>query len=490
MPLLGIFGRKNKQKAPRAPKSSSSTRSTFSQDDQSESLEADYVLSPSASSIPSLSNEAHVYNHSNASHSSAISSKLKLAFRRKPPSSNGHSPMKELPLTPLSENDYRLPLQSTKSDTFLRPPPSRTLLFSGQDGGRRSLSSDRIRPTERLRNDVGGTSPNHGSNKSEPESTSKSGGSFFNWSRERTKSRPTSPDMTPQPSSAPPMPNAPDSFNLKSFRHIQTQSPNANTNHEETLQLPPARPRPRGDSVASDSSQRISVAAFREAQARRSATNLVVPSASSPIVRTGSPANLPQRDAVPPRPPRAPSRQDQAPSTTASHRAPHRHPIPSALMLSSSDDESEEEEEESDSDGGSPSRARINRDRTITRKMTKAKSEVGHGSSFKTHHRQTTSSRSEIGHDIPARLPPSSFSQSTNVVTAPAPPATSTAGTRSFSIYRRQRASYSTSELTPNAAAQRASVMAAANAKCMCCPSSIYVSTLMPIYPHLSASSS
>lgn len=82
------------------------------------------------------------------------------------------------------------------------------------------------------------------------------------------------------------------SFNLKSFRHIGSASPN-----QREVCLSPPIPRPRGTSMHSDSSQRISVAAFREAQARRSQTGSPVPSpidsslpsipsASSPVIKS------------------------------------------------------------------------------------------------------------------------------------------------------------------------------------------------------------
>ena len=56
-------------------------------------------------------------------------------------------------------------------------------------------------------------------------------------------------------------------------------------------------------------------------------------------------------------------------------------------------------------------------------------------------------------HETSHLPPPSSFQKTTDGFT----------GTRSISIYRRERASYSTSELNPNAAAQRANTLAQAN---------------------------
>ncbi len=218
--------------------------------------------------------------------------------------------------------------------------------------------------------------------------------------------------------------------------------------------------------MASDTSQRISVAAFREAQARRSSTNLnnQSPSPSIRPVTLADPSNS-TSDLRPPRPPRA-ARPAASPARNQRSQSTY-----SAAVSSGEDHPTSSEEEDSDSGDQSPSRSRsrLSRQRTITKQTyNRARSDLGHGSSGyalsdrPSHHQQSTSTRSEIGHGAPEPRvaspfrtgpPPSSFQKSSSA----------TVGTRSHSLYKRERGSYSTSELTPSAAAARASVAAAAN---------------------------
>ena len=108
----------------------------------------------------------------------------------------------------------------------------------------------------------------------------KSGRGLFSWARDRKKSRPPPPPPLPRSSEF-----KGDSFNLRAFRHVSgpdtAPSTPALDDDITPLDLPPARPRPRGDSVASDTSQRVSVAAFREMQARRSQAGSPSPQPSS-----------------------------------------------------------------------------------------------------------------------------------------------------------------------------------------------------------------
>ncbi|KAF7292246.1 hypothetical protein MIND_01252000 [Mycena indigotica] len=122
----------------------------------------------------------------------------------------------------------------------------------------------------------------------------KSGRKFAFWARGKDK------EVEPLP----PSPAKPSDFNLRAFRHVREEPAGKNqltaTNLTSLSQqieregqasglgsayehehLPPARPRPRGGSDASASSSRISVAAFREVQARRSA-------AGSPVLGESS----------------------------------------------------------------------------------------------------------------------------------------------------------------------------------------------------------
>ena len=297
------------------------------------------------------------------------------------------------------------------------------------------------------------------------QTSHKSGGGLFNW-RERRKSKASKPDLDTLV--LPPLSD--DSFSLKSFRHVlpepRPNSPQNRSPVQSASSSPLTAPsRPRGASMAStDSAQRISVAAFREAQARRSSSNL--PSGSpSPTIRPVSVANSSVSDIVPPRPPRPgrpPGSNSPAPryeGKTISSRQSRR---------SSSSDVTSSEDSESDDGSPSRSRSRLSRQRTITRRSYRASSDMGHGNSRAadfSHHQQTTSTRSELGHESKSKTlshatpspsrgpPPSSFQKSAEAVM----------GTRSFSIYRRQRASYSTSELNPSAAAQRASKVSEAN---------------------------
>ena len=87
--------------------------------------------------------------------------------------------------------------------------------------------------------------------------------------------RPSSPSTAASP------PSDIDSFNLKSFRHISSSPRTSSPNASSTSLVPPAIPRPRGLSTASDASPRISVGAFREAQ-RRSTAGSPVPSNRAP----------------------------------------------------------------------------------------------------------------------------------------------------------------------------------------------------------------
>ena len=253
-----------------------------------------------------------------------------------------------------------------------------------------------------------------------PSAPKKQGG-LFSWAhRERKKSKvaDTPPSLSVDVST--------ESFNLKSFRHVRPESPSPESISASPL-VPPVRPRPRGDSVASDSSQRISVAAFREMAARRSA-------APSP---TSSPILL-----------RPPSRTD---SLEHSHLRPsgssfQRAPVPSrgstlALQNDSSSSESEDSGDSESEDSGGSSTMRPKRQRTITQKSSRRTStELGHRSRSQVP--PPVSTRSALGHG--EEVSDSGQSQR--------PPGGG---------FFRSRASQSTSAVQPNAAARRASQLAA-----------------------------
>lgn len=455
MTLLGIFSRKGRSKA----SASGSSVSTISRDDDIEATDGGFVLSPPSASLPSSTNGSFNASSSNTSLTSTGSpNKLKVPFmRRRPPVLN----------SPLSASTYSISTSTTHdpstvksmrtSESSMSVYPTRPPVFpSFHSLDDTPPSSTRSLPVE-AHHQRPQPSPLQGVD-DDPTLKGRSGGGLFGWkNRERKKSKATKPDLD-----TPPPPPA-ESFHLMSFRHIQASSPTV-PNKRESLESPTApyvlqASRPRGDSVAStDSSQRISVAAFREAQARRSSTNLARGSPSpQPLPRPISMSNSINSDTPPPRPPRA-ARPPAGPSRDSNT---------SSFSTNDSSTSESSSAEESDSEEHSPSRSRsrLGRQRTITKRSYRASTDLGHGSSSRTtssHHQQTTSTRSELGHGSTSRTahasptrgpPPSSFQKSSNA----------SVGTRSFSLYRRQRASYSTSELTPNAAAKRASVVVAAN---------------------------
>ena len=451
MALLGLFKRQ-KQKS-----SSKASDSSYAQDDvEPDSPDAYYVLPPPAASTPSAVNGAdHAMSVDSLASTVSSSRKLKLPFRRKLSKAGNASPLARSSVNSPYDSSTIKSLAITSGDSLLKPP--RPIFPSFPDGSSSTLASSvRSLPAEVHRPQSLVTDSDQ-----DAKGSTKSSGMFSWATRERRKSRPSDPP--PQLAPFEPLPPLPtDSFNLKSFRHVQSELPPSSSRQSlshsppNTLNVPSQEARPRGGSMASDSSQRISVAAFREAQARRSSTNLSSLSARSPSPLLSSSTERIAADLPLPRPPRA-IRPTASPARDSKSSF-------SAVETSAIDTSSESspEEEESDSDECSPSRSRsraLGRQRTATKRSSRAQSDLGHGHSQQrlfSHHEQTTSSRSEHGHDSSGRGP---------ALRGPPPSAFQNArvGTRSFSVYRRQRASYSTSELSPNAAAKRASVLAEAN---------------------------
>lgn len=419
MPLLGgLFNRRN------ATESVASSR---------DSTDGDYVLPDKALPPP-----PPIYNLP----ASASSSKLKLPFRRKP------AVAQPPPHSVVSLNDAPSPpyISSVMSDSGhgLPPPPRKSSLFGVYNNSLHSVHSLPNESPSHIHPDTPNrpSSDVHTESRSPPSGPHKKSPGLFSWARERTKSKPLPPTSTISsvPSPSPPPVDDSSSFNLKSFRHVRADSPpEKSPQPSPDLLLPPPRPRPRGDSVASDSSQRISVAAFREAQAR-SRANSPVPSfrppstadtlrvdgngrkrASTVSVVSGIDRPQPNKNAAP-----APIRPDS-----------------SALDTSSDDSDSEDEDdEEVDSDGEPvPKPARK---RTITRRVvgTRARSDAGHS--------PVTTSVDPVSY---ARQDPPKPSNS-------APPPTHLSDQAPFT---RTRASVSTSALTPSGAARRASILSANN---------------------------
>lgn len=311
----------------------------------------------------------------------------------------------------------------------LRPPPSKSAIFAAYADPLGTLST-RSLPNEAPQSfsslDSGTPSPPSDSSLQPPEPppTKKS---FFSWG----KSISPTPVAKTKPKSTPPPPSPPVqdskmgstvdlSFNLKSFRHV---GPSSALDSQASLTIPTSSPspRPRGTSVGGDSSQRISVAAFREAQARR--TSMIGDSPNLEL-RSSSPFGTPP-----------------TPQEPGGRASPRLSPLKSSKSHDTRLDGTKNRSFESDSDADTSSEEdsdnESDNERTLTQRdrwkgKAKAKSELGHGvpRSDNTDRRLDNSSRS-----------PSSLGQ----------PVT------------RQRASMSTSAATPSAAAQRASILVNAN---------------------------
>ncbi|TDL20961.1 hypothetical protein BD410DRAFT_321895 [Rickenella mellea] len=499
MPLLAIFGKKHKTKQPIAT-STTSSKTSISHDDHDLESTEDYIFSPPAAHTPTVSNGSIATSYFESQTAtktvkapttplSAPTSRLRFPFRRKQTSP---------PKSPLNDSFEARLGASARSEAdlehALRPPPPRASIFSAYEGGAPRSHSSQSLPESRTSPSRPGLSPHQNSDPRTSSFTSVSGSaspsvsasasasasasgsgsgsgsgaatksstSIFSWTRERTKSKPSKPSPHPTPATistssptlAPPLPG--DSFNLKSFRHVRPESPaeRAGTppssfgpttatasSPSSPYDTPIAQPRPRGSSVASDSSQRISVAAFREAQARRSATNLNNPSPSPgkrPIslvdslrASTPTPPPRPPRAPGPPVPP-APGRSATAPVVTTSPstfansakvkgkaNAKGKGKAKVIATPSSSEDEEEgssgsnysEDEEAEDTETRRGKGAKLGRQRTITQRTrsdlghymqgsstgagVSGRSDVGHGSSP---YRQSPSSRSEHGH--------------------------------------------------------------------------------------------
>jgi hypothetical protein len=406
MPLLAFFSRNKKSRNPAqvTPKSSEHASSASH---SPISPGADYVAPDT--SLPSNPNGKNIYHHPGSN-----SSKLRLPFTRK------ESALASVPVvapdksttparpsfasnsTLASEADRSSESRSRTPRSQLRPPPSKSAIFAAY-GDPHSAFSTRSLPA-RYPTPQTPTEPPLPNSPLPPLPSAKK--SFFAWPKTKNKTVPELAKPSPPPS-LPALPNLTssqdrDSFNLKSFRHLSPPSP------EDTL--PPPVPRPRIDSFASDSSQRISVAAFREAQSRRSLAGSPVPSFRSPSPGPcGSSSHLP-RNASPHVPnndgPRLLRNESPVPSKAAPRQnsIPYPRPPPkhamgprrsTALTLSiasssaltasiapnSSSDDSRDEDSDEYGSGEVNIAGKMGRQRTITkgRNPTKAKSESGHG---------------------------------------------------------------------------------------------------------------
>jgi hypothetical protein len=442
------------------------------------SLDTDYVLADIDSPPISSTHAYPLAPSSSTSGASASTTKLKMPFRRKQSSSSKFSAttaQSSVPPAPPTK-EHKVSIESSLSDSpSLRPPPSRSAIFGSYADPHNALSTRSLpqdSPFPYPRRDSADTAgiyetmsnpdshmPSH-SPLHPPKPSSKGG--LFAWARPRgrTKSKPPAPSppvtVLPSRSSSALPSSAADSFNLKAFRHVTSPlstSPNLDPSSRDSLD-PPARPRPRGDSVASDSSQRISVAAFREVQARRSAANSPVP--SSPGDRDSCLASgqvrsrkrLSTLGTSPPLPNTA-----SEPRLSISRSPPPRSST-APLFLSASASSSESSEEgESDSSDEEEATLRPNRKRTvISRSAGGTQSELGHrtspGAAF-------SSARSDGGHGVHSGSPsrPAPVPQPSKKIEAPA------RTSRNSSVYSHNRGSVSASALVPDAAAMRVSMI-------------------------------
>ncbi|KAG6878950.1 hypothetical protein C0992_006387 [Termitomyces sp. T32_za158] len=396
--LAGLFGRK-KQPASKQPRAET--------DSAVSSSPTDYVTADR--SLPSSPNGAGSVQHGQgyggvypSSAPARNTSRLRLPFRKKPReqhapaaaavstasfASVGQDSTFSTPPRPAYTRTPRSSTSDSDADVRrLRPPPSKSAIFAAYADPDSALS------TRSLPND-------HPPLAFPPVSQTKQKPRFFNWSKSVPKSASVSPTD--------------DSFNLKSFRHVGPPSPC-------TPSPSPVVPRPRGTST--DSSQRISVAAFRDAQARRSAANSPVPSLRAPSPGTHLFAHAQPR--------RRSSGLAYADSDAGDSASPD------------ADDDADDADETIKGRGGGIARALV--------KTRGTKSEVGHGP--RTAH--------AYGRPVGARA------QSSLVLTSeyqyPAPNVRDRShSSLGFNVGTvRARASVSTSAVTPSRDAKRASVLA------------------------------
>jgi serine/arginine repetitive matrix protein 2 len=421
-----------------------------------------------------------------------------------------------------------------------RPPPSKSAIFAAYADPHVALST-RSLPDDRSSSRRPETPPpplplqvpppnSKDRDKDHTKNTKKP--SFFHWGSKSTPNTPLSIPHNP-PTSAPAtqnqsphyvkknLPDSPTedkSFNLKAFRHISN-----GTNYEDVSVSQGqgmGAPRPRGTSITSESSQRISVAAFREAQARRSTADSPVPSFRAPSPGPGhgkgmgagsgfssannSPFGSPNLSS---RSPRDSLNQNQNYRLDPKRRS-------SNLAFTSESDESSSEEEEEDSDddirsasvsqhrrkkpeapiANTSNKEGLNRQRTVTKRNSgntddrdtdrprfrATKSESGHTTSLSSSHvfpgRNDSFTPSPAAPPVPAPPPVSgsrswftggkqifgngnaSDAQIQKIREEPQPRSQSSLG---FTSSTRKRASMSVSAIMPNAAAKRASVIVA-----------------------------
>ncbi|KAF4604607.1 hypothetical protein EYR40_003381 [Pleurotus pulmonarius] len=461
--LGGLFSKKSKSRSPHAGTPSSLYSSAASElassySSPSVSPTTEYVTNDK--SLPSSPNGKHALPRSVYPSAAASSSKLRLPFSRKKTASNASLAVSqyEESMSPPRPSYASRTSTAASSDTetstierrHLRPPPSRSAIFAAYGGDPRAAQqSTRSLPDERR------TKPQPPSPPLPPVPQKRS---LFGWYKSQPKS--TTQPVTPT--------SAEESFNLKSFRHVRPGSPtHSNISTASISNLPPPRPRPRGTSTASDSSQRISVAAFREAQARRSQAGSPAPSDSHapPLAGSKSYGGI----------------ESQRSSSNLSHYYPSPSPGSrngltgrrSSVFAEDSDSTATSSEEEESDDGEvRDRRARgaggVGRRRTATHRAGSDRPAAGKG----------RATRSEMGHS-------SAWAGDKTNANLPVPRLPSSTQLQQ-SQQLRQRASVSTSASMPNAAAKRASLLAGSAA--LAAPGKIH--TILSVAPSFVVNSS
>jgi len=196
------------------------------------------------------------------------------------------------------------PLPSEKPETFL--PPLRNSIFGSIDGNYSSQSlptdfSTRIEPQSLRPQPVSSRTIPLPIPKT-PEIRTSTAIKVFNHDSKPSHSSKSSQDLQLiSPTQPQPALQIDDStFTLKSFRQVRPESPSQLEPPQFPLSTMGVGPRPRVSSNASDTSQRLTVAAFREAQARARTPSSIPDHASDGM----PPGNVPLRPASPPRPAR------------------------------------------------------------------------------------------------------------------------------------------------------------------------------------------
>lgn len=260
----------------------------------------------------------------------------------------------------------------------LRPPPSRSAIFAAYADSGSSLST-RSLPENSFRQ----PSPHLS-----PSPTPQKRPSLFAWAKHASRSSSNTGSILDvslgAPSESSELSSDVHSFNLKSFRHVGSASPSFH--NPRPVSQSPSIPHLPGSSLHSDSSQRISVAAFREVHARRS--------------QTGSPVQSPHESGSLPDTPEG-SRPGYGPrSSRSSTVLQTSRPSRSSVLVASTTDE-DDSSSDPDSDAECVYNAKSNQP-----PGRKAQSELGHGSMVaETSFKRTTAlarapraSRSHIGH--------------------------------------------------------------------------------------------